>query len=217
MIFLKSLKKIFDFFFPPDPLTRQLETITATDLAALLKVKRTPTGVIALFSYRHPLIRRGIWEIKYRGNEKIAKIFARVLFEEMVAELIDLDPIGQTKPLITIVPMTDARRRARGFNHLAMLVKNLPVETANFFTLETALLKKVKNTPAQTSLKNRKERLRNPIGSFAVTANKKTNLLAGATVFVVDDVTTTGATLKEIRKVLRAEGVRQLLCFALAH
>ena len=76
------------------------------------------------------------------------------------------------------------------------------------------ILEKIKESPSQTSVKNRAERLENLKGCF-----KAVNLdnVRGANIILIDDVITTGATMSEAKKALENAGARQVLCFAMAH
>lgn len=67
------------------------------------------------------------------------------------------------------------------------------------------LLEKKKNTKRQVELKGR-ERRKNLEGVFAF----KDGDLKGKTIIIVDDVTTTGATLNECAKVLKKAGAKEV-------
>ena len=78
--------------------------------------------------------------------------------------------------------------------------------------MTTASLKKSKNLPPQTSLEAN-ERERNVRGAFR---SKKEVLVKGKVVLLVDDVFTTGATLRECSRILRKAGAREVRGFTLA-
>ena len=82
----------------------------------------------------------------------------------------------------------------------------------NFAVLEKVLIK-IKNTPAQVSLKNRKARLKNLRGAFKISDRKK---IKNRDVIIIDDVATTGATLTECQKMLKRAGARSALPLAIA-
>jgi len=211
---MSLLTKLFDFLFPPDPLVVRLENMEPEALSEFELFAASERQTVYLFKYQEPLIRRAIWEIKYRGNEKIARLFASALFETLAGALENLDPLGKTRPLLTVVPMSEKRARERGVNHLSLLTKSLPEEARNFFDIDAQVLKKIRETVPQTSLQKKKDRLKNPAGSLEVARPEK---VAGKTVFVIDDVTTTGATLLEAKRALLQTGAKKVICFALAH
>ena len=95
------------------------------------------------------------------------------------------------------VPLHPSRRRERGFNQAADLAGHLglPLVTA---------LRRIRFTSTQTGLPAA-QRHRNVRDAFALTRAGHT--LAGATLVLVDDVSTTGATLEACARVLKQAGV----------
>ncbi|MCE9517599.1 hypothetical protein K8Q96_01195 [Candidatus Nomurabacteria bacterium] len=75
-------------------------------------------------------------------------------------------------------------------------------------------MSKKKDTIAQAKIKNRNQRIQNIRGAFLINENVD---IAGRTIIVIDDVTTTGGTLKEAMSVLKKGGARKVYGFAVAH
>jgi ComF family protein len=98
------------------------------------------------------------------------------------------------------IPLHPSRRRARGFNQAADLARHLDVPVAH-------ALRRVRATATQTGLPAA-QRHRNVRDAFLVTSAGRH--LRGATVVLVDDVCTTGATLEACARVLKAEGVAEV-------
>jgi predicted amidophosphoribosyltransferase len=73
-------------------------------------------------------------------------------------------------------------------------------------------LEKTHNTPKQSRLEHRQDRLQNLINAY--TAKKD---VAGYYVFLVDDVTTTGATLSVASDMLYTAGAKKVYGFTIAH
>ena len=107
------------------------------------------------------------------------------------------------------VPLSAQRLRERGFNQALLLAKQLCPER----TLGQALIR-CRNTPAQSGL-SRQERLINLEHAFMVNP-AFLQMLRGAKVVLVDDVTTTGTTLLACTQVLQAVGVKQVEAVVLA-
>lgn len=107
--------------------------------------------------------------------------------------------------LVTCVPMHPKRLRRRGKNHAKLLARcaarRLGVEYRD-------LLVRTRNAPQQARLEAR-ERRRNLNGGFAASP-EGLELLPGATVLLVDDVCTTGATAQNCALALRAAGARRV-------
>jgi ComF family protein len=98
------------------------------------------------------------------------------------------------------VPLHSSRRRQRGFNQAADLARHvgLPVVHA---------LRRVRATTMQTGLPAA-QRHRNLRDAFAVTRAGRS--LGGATVLLIDDVSTTGATLDACAHALKQAGVTEV-------
>lgn len=137
--------------------------------------------------------------LKYDGRRSLAKPLAermRDVGEELVRQASVSVP----------VPLHPARRRERGFNQAADLARHvgLPVLPA---------LSRVRATPSQTTL-HADDRRANVRGAFCTT--RRARELRGATVLIIDDVMTTGATLESCASVLKEAGVREVLALTAA-
>ncbi len=109
---------------------------------------------------------------------------------------------------IVPVPLHRARERARGFNQAEDLARaiaaRLPVRRA---------LRRVRATRTQADLPAA-QRHRNVRDAFAIRAMRGT--IAHACILLVDDVSTTGATLEACARVLKAAGVREVRAVTVA-
>jgi predicted amidophosphoribosyltransferase len=103
------------------------------------------------------------------------------------------------------VPLSAERLRARGYNHAAEIARHLRAAR-----LELGLCERARDTPPQMELPY-DERRRNVRGAF-----RCTRALAGESVAVVDDVMTTGATLDEVARVLKAAGATRVTNWVVA-
>lgn len=170
----------------------------------------------ALFDYRNELARQTIWEIKYRKNEKLAAIFCELFYEFILDELADKALFSDFKnPILVPIPSSKKRLKERGYNQCELIVKELMrIDDGKNFTATKNSIEKIQDSPSQTSVKNRAKRLQNLKGCFKVVNPDE---VVGANIILVDDVITTGATMSEVKNVLKNAGARQVLCFALAH
>jgi competence protein ComFC len=108
------------------------------------------------------------------------------------------------------VPLHPARKRERGFNQSEVLARRL--SKIKQIRLDKNRLVKVKNVPPQTSLEA-KARGKNVRGAFRI---KKAGELEGKIVLLVDDVYTTGSTIRECSSVLRKAGVKEVRAVTVA-
>ncbi len=130
-----------------------------------------------------------------------------------LAECLDAAPpllAGDGYDLVIPVPLHRARLQWRGFNQAALLGGAL----ARRFgcPLDVATLARVRPTPPQTA-RGHAERARNVRNAFKV---RRPARVAGRRVLLIDDVMTTGATVNECARVLRAAGARRIDVLTLA-
>ncbi|MDO8649936.1 MAG: ComF family protein [Candidatus Berkelbacteria bacterium] len=159
-------------------------------------------GLTILFSYTEPAVKELVSQIKYRGHIDGVSFLARYYQKKILARL----PRGEW--IVTAVPLSKERYQTRGFNQSELLAKKLTEPLYNY----SELLIKRRETKPQAKL-NKKLREKNLLRSFAV----KKGLDIPSQVILVDDVVTTGSTIKEATKVLRKAGVEKIWGFALAH
>jgi ComF family protein len=136
--------------------------------------------------------------LKYRGALALAPLLAELLAAAV--------PADESVDLVVPVPLAPARLRARGCNQAMEIARALPAR----FRLAPALCARVRDTRAQSDLP-RAERTRNVRNAF-----RCERVLDGATVAVVDDVMTTGATLDAVAAALKHAGAARVLNWVVA-
>ncbi len=146
--------------------------------------------------------------LKYAGDTTHARVLGEMLAR---AARRRNEPLPR---LLVPAPLHDARVRERGFNQALSLARFAGRRLGIPFSRH--LLLRVRDTPSQTGL-DRSERRRNVHDAFAITdIRARRRLLSASHVAVVDDVTTTGSTLAEIRRLLLDAGVRRVDLWAVA-
>lgn len=113
--------------------------------------------------------------------------------------------------LVTPVPLHWMRKNWRGFNQAEILAKIISEILSLEFTPN--VLKRERFTKPQTQLK-RKERLKNVQGIFALEKDAKEKI-QNKSILLVDDVWTTGATIKECGKLLKRNGAASVWALTL--
>lgn len=103
--------------------------------------------------------------------------------------------------LVAPVPLHPSRLKQRGFNQALLLAQVFPE-----VPLERELLIRRRHTLPQAGL-NPKERRENVKGAFAV---PRPGLAKDKKILLIDDVFTTGATVRECARVLRRSGAREV-------
>jgi ComF family protein len=138
-------------------------------------------------------LRAVIHAFKYGGRRSLA----RPLAELMKSRGCDmLEGADAAVP----VPLHRSRRRERGFNQAEDIARHLPLPIVR-------ALARTRRTLAQAELPAAR-RHGNVRGAFAATSAAAS--LGGSVVVLIDDVSTTGATLDACARALKAAGVREV-------
>jgi ComF family protein len=135
-------------------------------------------------------VRRAVIEAKFHGVTELLAPLAR-----RMAEFMEPSWFGG---LLVPVPLAQARRRSRGFNQAEIIAREVARTTGN--ALAGDAVRRVRDTPAQAELSAR-QRADNLSDAFSADS-----VLHGATVILVDDVITTGATISHVAAACRAAG-----------
>lgn len=147
----------------------------------------------AAFVYAYP-VDALIQALKYGGQLALAELFAHKLYQRVVgAAAVDL---------IVPLPLHPLRLAERGFNQAAEIARVLSRRSG--VAMNARLARRVRDTAPQTALPW-KERAANMRQAFTCEQD-----LAGLHVAVVDDVMTTGATLNEFARTLKASGAARV-------
>lgn len=113
------------------------------------------------------------------------------------------------------VPLHKRKLRARGFNQSELLADFLGENLApgiNFPVLKNILSRR-RFTLSQMKIRNYQERQKNIQDAFAVLKSEE---IKHKNILLVDDVATTGATLLECARVLKAAGARKISAIVIA-
>jgi ComF family protein len=151
-------------------------------------------------SYEGPL-RKLIHLFKYAKVESLALPLSRLLVQAM--------PIDERFDVVIAMPMHWRKRWERGFNQAELLAK--PVAKRCGLKMSTTFRRK-RYTKAQAGLTEvqRRENLKD---SFFV---RNAQQIAGKRILLIDDVFTTGATLRSAARALKAAGVAHVTALTLA-
>lgn len=131
--------------------------------------------------------------LKFRGELALAPFLADLLLSCISTRRVDC---------VVPVPLSAARLRGRGYNQSLEIARQVARVTGT--RLEAELCERARDTPAQMDLPLA-ERAKNVRGAFHCP-----RLVAGATVAVLDDVMTTGATLDEVAATLKRAGAARV-------
>jgi ComF family protein len=146
--------------------------------------------IVRLSNFEDPL-RELIHQMKYSHRWPIAELLAESLCRKAaVTDLMrDID-------LIVPVPLHLRRRLKRGYNQSDVIAG---VVARHFRKPIARAMARVRNTPTQTQLPARKAREENVKNAFALLGEQE---IKGKRILLVDDVMTSGATLRETARAM---------------
>jgi competence protein ComFC len=171
------------------------------------RTRYVPDGLTSFFHY-DGVIRTAVKSIKYRLvsdiAEEIISLIPAVCIEELQKQL----PPGNTALLP--VPLHRTRQLERGFNQADVLGRQL----ARHISLPVLpdVLMRIRNTAPQVSMHDRNERRGNMDKAFAV----RSGHVVPNGVILLDDVFTTGATMRSAANVLKRNGAKWVWAVTMA-
>jgi len=155
------------------------------------------TKNISLYEYNE-WMKELIAQWKYRGDYVLGEVFRKEFHRLFVEVFKDMEK----NRIVLPIPLSPDRLYERGFNQASQLVSFLVEDNKD----QQDLLSRLTNE--KQSKKSREERLRmeNPF-----TLNARIN----KTVILVDDIYTTGQTLRHVARLLKEQGCPQVYSFTL--
>lgn len=149
-----------------------------------------------------------IKKLKYKNISGLAPILSDLL----IAATNESSFVFGEKSLIIPIPLHPLKKYERGFNQSSLIAEQFSKKLGLIYIEEG--LCKVKETISQTKLKIA-ERSLNVKNSFIVNPRYSSEL-KNKDIILIDDVFTTGATLREGAKVLKKAGARYVYLLAVA-
>lgn len=143
-------------------------------------------------------IRNSMYRFKYGNKREYAEFYANAALEKYGVWL------NKIKAEVLIpIPMYSRKKRLRGYNQAEVFARELGRKAG--ILVDEHLVRRVRNTIPQKEL-NESQRHRNLKNAFQLTAD----IVEYKRVVLVDDIYTTGSTMDEVSKVLKASGVENI-------
>lgn len=169
-------------------------------------------GLWSLGVYQEPL-RSAIQKLKYRYIEELAQVLVDVTVEYWARWqpllLGEVKKSGGQNWIVVSVPLHWYRQNSRGFNQSGLLAKDLAQKLGLKYE---PVLKRIKYTKQQAKLKG-KERSQNIKNAFELDSKLS---IRDSNILLIDDVWTTGSTLRECCYVLKRSGAKKVWALTLA-
>src|SRR6266480_5899707 len=162
-------------------------------------------GQRAVSLYQEPL-RGCIHGLKYDGNTRLAEPLSLLLAQAYRR-------YGLQADMLIPVPLHSERQRQRGFNHASLLAEVCSAHLG--VHMNNNILVRHRATVAQVDLHPR-ERYQNVAGAFACSSSSANSVLNERRIVIIDDVSTTSATLEACAMPLFAAGAKEIWGLVLA-
>ena len=179
-----------------------LPSVSGRRCGACLKHPPPFEQTLAAFAYAFP-VDRLLHRLKYAGALALADWAATAWLDRFAGAIVQV-----ARPdVLLAIPLTATRQRERGFNQAHEIARRI----ARALAIPTAAhLERVRDTAAQATLpwSVRNTNLRD--------AFRCTNAVAGKSCALVDDVMTTGATVREAGRALRRAGAKSVSVWVIA-
>lgn len=167
-------------------------------------------SLIAATSYEIPAVKQLIHIFKYRFVADASKYLALLMQKAAIRnDLLLPDTIAP-------IPLHPRRHRWRGYNQSELLAQELAENLAIPLKIPVLdILERKKFNLPQMEIKNYRARLENVRNIFTL-KNESAAKIKNKKVLLVDDIATTGATLQECAKVLKAHGAKKVMAIVVA-
>ena len=204
-------KDLLDFFFPRHcPFCGRVSEKAllceqcARTLPRCAEVRTGPFGECAAPLYYEDAVRDALLAFKFRGKVENLNCFGALMAETAASAFAD------RFDAVTWTPVSRKRLKKRGFDQARYLTASMCVDW-HVAPIET--LRKVVDNPPQSGIHDGAERRANVLGVYEAVSPEQ---FAGKRLLLVDDICTTGATLGECARVLKAAGAAEVMCLTLA-
>jgi len=154
------------------------------------------------YAYYSGLIRKSVQQLKYIRDLGMGRELAKLLAA-------DVNMFSAKIDLVIPMPLSKQRLKLRGYNQSAAITSHLTQLLG--WTHMPQALKKIKDTESQVHL-TVAERLANLDGAFEADIE----LVEGKRVLILDDVFTTGATMRQATKALKIAGASRIFAVTIA-
>ncbi len=170
--------------------------------------------IYSIFPYENKVIRKSLLALKFKGGYSVLNDLESAILTEF-KKFKNLHSLETTNCILVPIPTTKINKQKRGYDQSVLIAKKLKGQDRSV-KIDQDFLIKTKNHISQNKIKDKTKRFENIKDSFVV---KRGRDFSGKTIILIDDITTTGATLGEARRTIKNARVRvkKILAFTIAH
>lgn len=163
----------------------------------------------AATQYAQP-IQNALHLLKFQFVERASKPLTYLLIKYF-ENLLVYHPLNLKKFIVVPVPISQKRLKIRGFNQSELIAQIF----ANYFKLNLTnnALIRIKHSKPQSEIKSFEERRLNVSDCFALKNNKE---IENKNIILIDDVITSGSTVREAVKTLKSGNSKKIIVLAIA-
>jgi len=161
-------------------------------------------NIFSVGPYRNEILKTIIHDFKYKRILELESVL-----DKLISHYIFKNNIRFNKILCPI-PLHKRKEKLRGFNQ-AQVITNI-LEKKGLGTMKNLLIRKIDTSP-QAQIKDFRKRVKNIEGAFQLI---DTNTPKDREIILVDDVYTSGSTIKEARNELLKNGFANVSVFVIA-
>lgn len=168
-------------------------------------------GTFSVLAYNRAM-KRLLFAFKYRPFvSDLHKLLANLFYEGVIQNEVFMKHLVKDS-LFVPIPLHSEKMRKRGYNHATLLAREIG-DKMGIKVMD--VLVRTRKTKSQFLLK-KEEREENLQDAFAVKKGAE-KVLKNTTIFLIDDLVTTGTTMKEAAKMLKKAGAKEVYGLTLAH
>lgn len=207
-------KMFFIVFTVEDHKLQQLQDLKLVDWGSIAHPILHSDNTLSIFNYNNKIVKEALYYIKNKKDSVNLRLICQIVTDHLLEDLADRELLeGFKDPILIAIPSSRVNILKRGYNP-SDLISTTISQMASLPYIPNLILKS-KYTPAQKTL-SRYERLKNVKNSMTINQKLKEKI-KDKCIIVVDDIMTTGATLKEAKRVLTKAGAKKVMAVVLAH
>lgn len=173
------------------------------------------SNIFPIFDYHSPAGKKLIYAIKKHRDRATSQYLAIHMHEHIREYISEQQQFSYfLEPIIIPVPITKKQRRIRGFNQSESIARIFTQLTQGKYLPQSII--KNRETRKQALIQKRSERFINVQNCFSI-PHKHQYQFIHQDIIIIDDLVTTGATIRSLEKTLRAAGARNVIAITVAH
>jgi competence protein ComFC len=169
-------------------------------------------SVVPMWGYDR-CVRKLISRFKYEGRRTIIKELFLATRPNKIFDIYNVLCRGDKQKHLLAVPLHSSKIKKRGFNQ-SQIVTEIFGKLTDMSIIRPGVVVRKKETKQQVVAEKREERLANMRGVFEVV---DAAIIRGKDIVLIDDVYTTGATIKSLASELILAGATGVDAFVLSH